>query len=167
MDAQIESLLKNDDEFETEIVQSLDYQDRTISCIGKLDRFLTKSEISRSVSLLINNTEVSTPRNENTNLEAGRQYQTTILTHMWKKWKEQYLLNIRSAHKLKSPLPQKCLKGGAIVLVEGTKKSKFLWDLGAIVSVFGAAADLFVPATLKHQRTVQTASTIAVFLRTL
>nr|XP_042900348.1 uncharacterized protein LOC122269764 [Parasteatoda tepidariorum] len=65
-----------------------------------------------------------------------KEYQATLLANLWKRWKERYLFNLRSAHNFTSPNLTKCLKVGDVVLMEGTTKSKLLWDIGIITKVF-------------------------------
>ncbi|GFY05667.1 integrase catalytic domain-containing protein [Trichonephila clavipes] len=61
-----------------------------------------------------------------------KQYQTTPLKHFWNKWKTQYLLDLKTVHHFKSPNIHKDVEIGDVVLVEGSSKSKLLWDLGTI-----------------------------------
>ncbi|XP_054717257.1 uncharacterized protein LOC129226651 [Uloborus diversus] len=65
-----------------------------------------------------------------------KQYQTTLLKHFWVKWKELYLLNLKTVHHFKSPNIHKEVKMNDVVLVEGTSKSKLLWDLGIVQETF-------------------------------
>ncbi|GBN98972.1 hypothetical protein AVEN_175343-1 [Araneus ventricosus] len=65
-----------------------------------------------------------------------KKYQTTLLKHFWIKWKEQYLLDLKTVHHFKSPNAHKELKIDDVVLVEGSSKSKLLWDLGTIQETF-------------------------------
>ncbi|GFS83914.1 integrase catalytic domain-containing protein [Nephila pilipes] len=62
-------------------------------------------------------------------------YQTTLLKHFWNKWKTQYLLDLKTVHHFKSPNIHKDVKVD-VVLVEGSSKSKLLWDLGTIQETF-------------------------------
>ncbi|GIY74830.1 reverse transcriptase [Caerostris darwini] len=50
-------------------------------------------------------------------------YQSRLLKQLWTKWKEQYLLQLRTAHIFTNPSSERNLKSGYIVLVEGLKKS--------------------------------------------
>ncbi|GFT50986.1 integrase catalytic domain-containing protein [Nephila pilipes] len=65
-----------------------------------------------------------------------KQYQTTLLKHFWNKWKTQYLLDLKTVHHFKSPNIHKDVKVDDVVLVEGSSKSKLLWDLGTIQETF-------------------------------
>ncbi|GBL72522.1 hypothetical protein AVEN_100588-1 [Araneus ventricosus] len=65
-----------------------------------------------------------------------KKYQTTLLKHFWIKWKEQYLLDLKTVHRFKSPNVHKEVKIDDVVLVEGSSKSKLLWDLGTIQETF-------------------------------
>ncbi|GFR10997.1 integrase catalytic domain-containing protein [Trichonephila clavata] len=63
-------------------------------------------------------------------LRRRKLYQTVPLRQLWTRWKEQYLLQLRTAHKFKVPNVRENLKSGDVVLVEGTTKSKLLCQLG-------------------------------------
>ncbi|GBN94576.1 hypothetical protein AVEN_251192-1, partial [Araneus ventricosus] len=62
-------------------------------------------------------------------------YQTKLLRHIWGKWKNNYLMQLRNAHNFVNSSPVRDLKKGEVVLLEGTTKSKFLWPLGVIEDV--------------------------------
>ncbi|GIX89748.1 hypothetical protein CDAR_245561 [Caerostris darwini] len=62
-------------------------------------------------------------------------YQSRLLKQLWTKWKDQYLLQLRTAHNFTNPSSERNLKSGDIVLVEGPKKSKLLWDMGVVEKV--------------------------------
>ncbi|GFQ93460.1 putative pao retrotransposon peptidase superfamily [Trichonephila clavata] len=62
-------------------------------------------------------------------------YQTKLLSQFWKKWKDNYLLNIRSFYHFPKPSVERNLRVGDVVILEGNTKSKFLWDLGRIAKV--------------------------------
>ncbi|GFR31573.1 DUF5641 domain-containing protein [Trichonephila clavata] len=55
-----------------------------------------------------------------------------LLRQLWTRWKEQYVLQLRTAHKFKILSVRENLKIGDVVLVESTAKSKQLWQLGRI-----------------------------------
>ncbi|GFQ88225.1 integrase catalytic domain-containing protein, partial [Trichonephila clavata] len=63
-------------------------------------------------------------------LRRRKLYQTVLLRQLWTRWKEQYLLQLRTAHKFKVPNVRENLKSGDDVLVEGTTKSKLFgsWE---------------------------------------
>jgi hypothetical protein len=62
-------------------------------------------------------------------------YQSRLLKQIWIKWKEQYLLQLRNFHNFVNPTSENNLKTGDIVLVEGPKKSKLLWDIGVVEEI--------------------------------
>ncbi|GBN23486.1 hypothetical protein AVEN_47070-1 [Araneus ventricosus] len=68
-------------------------------------------------------------------LNRRKLFQTKLLKQLWVKWKEQYLLMLKSAHNLANPSSYNNLKIGDIVLVEGASKSKLLWEMGVIHEV--------------------------------
>ncbi|GBM33304.1 hypothetical protein AVEN_274707-1, partial [Araneus ventricosus] len=68
-------------------------------------------------------------------LSRRKLFQMKLLKQLWVKWKEQYLLMLKSAHNLAKPSSYNNLKIGDIVLVEGTSKSKLLWEMGVIHEV--------------------------------
>ncbi|GIX87672.1 reverse transcriptase [Caerostris extrusa] len=69
-------------------------------------------------------------------LTRRKKYQSRLLKQLWTEWKEQYLLQLRTAHNFTNPSSERNLKSGDIVLVEGLKKSKLLWDMGVVKQVF-------------------------------
>lgn len=69
-------------------------------------------------------------------LTKRQEYQSRLLCQLWKRWKELYLLNLRTMNNMTSPSSVECIKKGDVVLLEGTSKSKFLWDLGVVKEVF-------------------------------
>ncbi|GBO05356.1 hypothetical protein AVEN_94134-1 [Araneus ventricosus] len=68
-------------------------------------------------------------------LSRRKLFQTKLLKQLWVKWKEQYLLLLKSAHNLANPSSYNNLKIGDIVLVEGASKSMLLWEMGVIHEV--------------------------------
>ncbi|KFM59687.1 hypothetical protein X975_13896, partial [Stegodyphus mimosarum] len=76
-------------------------------------------------------------KNSNRSYLMKRQvYQTRLLEHLWKRWKEQYLLDLRSAHHSDNLSHSKELKVGDVVLLEGSTKSKLLWKLGVVIELY-------------------------------
>ncbi|GBN00606.1 hypothetical protein AVEN_167529-1 [Araneus ventricosus] len=63
-------------------------------------------------------------------------YQTVLLKQLWRRWKEQYLLQLKTVNHFKTPSLHKNLKLNDVVLVEGNVKSKLLWELGVIKEIF-------------------------------
>ncbi|GBL82134.1 hypothetical protein AVEN_252335-1 [Araneus ventricosus] len=63
-------------------------------------------------------------------------YQTLLLKQLWRRWKEQYLLQLKTINHFKTPNLHKNLKLNYVVLVEGNVKSKLLWELGVIKEIF-------------------------------
>ncbi|GFV96921.1 integrase catalytic domain-containing protein [Trichonephila clavipes] len=63
-------------------------------------------------------------------------YRTLLLKQLWRRWKEQYLLQLNTANHFKTPSVHKNLKLNDVVLVEGNVKSKLLWALGIIKEIF-------------------------------
>ncbi|GFY06936.1 integrase catalytic domain-containing protein [Trichonephila clavipes] len=61
---------------------------------------------------------------------------TLLLKQLWRRWKEQYLLQLKTANHFKTPSVHKNLKLNDVVLVEGNVKSKLLWELGIIKEIF-------------------------------
>ncbi|GFT92031.1 integrase catalytic domain-containing protein [Trichonephila clavipes] len=60
----------------------------------------------------------------------------TLLKQLWRRWKEQYLLQLKTANHFKTPSVHKNLKLNDVVLVERNVKSKLLWELGIIKEIF-------------------------------
>ncbi|GFX06642.1 integrase catalytic domain-containing protein [Trichonephila clavipes] len=63
-------------------------------------------------------------------------YRTLLLKQLWRRWKEQYLFQLKTANYFKTPSVHKNLKLNDVVLVEGNVKSKLLWELGIIKEIF-------------------------------
>ncbi|GFV59973.1 integrase catalytic domain-containing protein [Trichonephila clavipes] len=63
-------------------------------------------------------------------------YRTLLLKQLWRRWKEQYLLQLKTANHFKTPSVHKNLKLNDVVLVEKNVKSKLLWELGIIKEIF-------------------------------
>ncbi|GFX47420.1 integrase catalytic domain-containing protein [Trichonephila clavipes] len=63
-------------------------------------------------------------------------YRTLLLKQLWRRWKEQYLLQLKTANNFKTPSVHKNLKLNDVVLVEGNVNSKLLWELGIIKEIF-------------------------------
>ncbi|GFU33236.1 integrase catalytic domain-containing protein [Trichonephila clavipes] len=63
-------------------------------------------------------------------------YRTLLLKQLWRRWKEQYLLQLKTANHFKTPSVHKNLKLNDVVLVEGNVKSKLLWELGITKEIF-------------------------------
>ncbi|GBM28328.1 hypothetical protein AVEN_229512-1 [Araneus ventricosus] len=80
-------------------------------------------------------------------LSRRKLFQTKLLKQLWVKWKEQYLLMLKSTYNLASPSSYNDLKIGDIVLVEGASKSKLLWEMRVIHEVI-TGRDGFVRACL-------------------
>ncbi|GFX30670.1 integrase catalytic domain-containing protein [Trichonephila clavipes] len=63
-------------------------------------------------------------------------YRTLLLKQLWRRWKEQYLLQLETVNNFKTPSVHKNLKLNDVVLVEGNAKSKLLWEFGIIKEIF-------------------------------
>ncbi|GBM58831.1 hypothetical protein AVEN_179368-1 [Araneus ventricosus] len=63
-------------------------------------------------------------------------YQTLLLKQLWRRWNEQYLLQLKTVNHFKTPSLHTNLKLNDVVLVEGNAKSKLLWELGVIKEIF-------------------------------
>ncbi|GFQ72529.1 uncharacterized protein TNCT_534251 [Trichonephila clavata] len=79
-------------------------------------------------------------------------YQTKLLSQFWKKWKDNYLLNIRSFHHFPKPSVERNLRVGDVVILEGNTKSKFLWDLGRIAKVMQGRDGLVRSCVVKTKK---------------
>ncbi|GFX76349.1 integrase catalytic domain-containing protein [Trichonephila clavipes] len=63
-------------------------------------------------------------------------YQTLLLKQLWRRCKEQYLLQLKTVNHFKTPSVHKNLKLNDVVLVEGNTKSKLLCEIGIIKEIF-------------------------------
>ncbi|GFR29766.1 DUF5641 domain-containing protein [Trichonephila clavata] len=79
-------------------------------------------------------------------------YETKLLSQFWKKWKDNYLLNIRSFHHFPKPSVERNLRVGDVVILEGNTKSKFLWDLGHIAKVMQGRDGLVRSCVVKTKK---------------
>ncbi|XP_054711322.1 uncharacterized protein LOC129220912 [Uloborus diversus] len=82
-------------------------------------------------------------------LRRRKEYQTKLLKNIWLKWKTQYLLDLRTVHRLDCSKEGKSLKIGDVVLLEGSNKNKFLWPLGIITELFKGRDGLVRACTVK------------------
>ncbi|GBN88089.1 hypothetical protein AVEN_250270-1 [Araneus ventricosus] len=64
-----------------------------------------------------------------------KRYQDLLVEQLWSKWKKQYIMDLRNAHALKNPNPQRNIAIDDVVLIEGDNKSKLLWRLGWVIQV--------------------------------
>ncbi|CAL1270780.1 unnamed protein product [Larinioides sclopetarius] len=71
---------------------------------------------------------------EKSSLLKRKRYQMLLLKQLWRRWKQQYLLDLRTAHSVKNPNSHAEFKVGD-VLIEGNTKNKLLWKLGKIERV--------------------------------
>ena len=56
-----------------------------------------------------------------------------IKDHFWKRWKGEYLLELRNAHRLKAKLPStEPIKLGDIVIIHDENKRRAFWNLGKV-----------------------------------
>ncbi|GBN80911.1 hypothetical protein AVEN_144971-1 [Araneus ventricosus] len=65
-----------------------------------------------------------------------KKYQNLLVKQLWSKWKKQYMMDLRNAHALKNPNPQRNIAIDDVVLIEGDNKSKLLWRIGRAIQVF-------------------------------
>ncbi|GBN49015.1 hypothetical protein AVEN_47405-1 [Araneus ventricosus] len=65
-----------------------------------------------------------------------KKYQDLFLKQLWSKWKKQYIMDLRNAHELKNPNPQRNIAIDDAVVIKGDNKSKLLWRLGRVIQVF-------------------------------
>ncbi|GFQ73834.1 DUF5641 domain-containing protein [Trichonephila clavata] len=79
-------------------------------------------------------------------------YQTKLLSQFWKKWKDNYLLNIRSFHHFPKRSVKRNLRVGDVVILEGNTKSKFVWDLGRIAKVMQGRDGLVRSCVVKTKK---------------
>ncbi|GBN70409.1 hypothetical protein AVEN_118910-1, partial [Araneus ventricosus] len=92
---------------------------------------------ARSDSTLpINFKEIITAGSSKLSLIKRKKYQDLLVKQLWSKWKKQYIMDLRNAHALKNPNPQRNMAIDDVVLIEGDNKSKLLWKLGRVIQVF-------------------------------
>ncbi|GIX89492.1 hypothetical protein CDAR_598081 [Caerostris darwini] len=89
---------------------------------------------NRPITYETNELEIFNKVVDRETLTRRKLYQSRLL-NSWTKWKDQYLLQLRTAHNFTNPSSERNLKSGDIVLVEGPKKSKLLWDMGVVEQV--------------------------------
>ncbi|GIX88930.1 DUF5641 domain-containing protein [Caerostris darwini] len=90
---------------------------------------------NRPITYETNELEIFNKVVDRETLTRRKLYQSRLLKQLWTKWKDQYLLQLRTAHNFTNPSSERNLKSGDIVLVEGPKKSKLLWDMGEVEKV--------------------------------
>lgn len=92
-----------------------------------------KEDLELPISLL--ELELESKNSFKNSLAKRKIYQVRLLKQLWVRWKNQYLLNLRNANHLKTPQVHENLKVGDVVLLEGSEKSKMLWDLAVIKEI--------------------------------
>ncbi|XP_035214828.1 uncharacterized protein LOC118188503 [Stegodyphus dumicola] len=63
-------------------------------------------------------------------------HQQILVERIWRKWRQDYLMNLKSAHHSKLVKTGTCLKKGTIVLVHEDKIPRLMWKMGIIMEVF-------------------------------
>ncbi|XP_054716905.1 uncharacterized protein LOC129226328 [Uloborus diversus] len=84
----------------------------------------------------INFAEIVENESKRSSLLKRKKYQSLLLRQLWIKWKQQYLLDLRTVHSLNNSNKQPALKIGDVVLIEEDSKNKLLWKLGKIERAF-------------------------------
>ncbi|XP_064482826.1 uncharacterized protein LOC135395636 [Ornithodoros turicata] len=69
-------------------------------------------------------------------LQARWKQQQLLLDRFWKRWKEEYLLQLRSAHMAKTSSRKPTLRVGDLVIVHNERLPRHLWKTGRITEVF-------------------------------
>ncbi|GBM05479.1 hypothetical protein AVEN_94768-1 [Araneus ventricosus] len=87
-------------------------------------------------TLPINFREIIAAGSSRLSLIKRKKYQDLLVKQLWSKWKKQYIMDLRNAHALKNPNPQRNMAIDDVVLIEGDNKSKLLWKLGRVIQVF-------------------------------
>lgn len=78
------------------------------------------------------------------------QYRKIIMEHFWKRWRSEYLLELRSAHRY--PVTNTCsLKVDDVVIVENNRASKLFWELGRIVETYPGTDGIVRACLVKQQ----------------
>lgn len=82
---------------------------------------------------------------------AGKfQYQKIIMEHFSKRWRSEYLLELRSAHRY--PVTNIfSLEVNEVVIVENNRASKSFWELGRIVETHPGADGIARACLVKQQ----------------
>ncbi|XP_008418940.1 uncharacterized protein LOC103471603 [Poecilia reticulata] len=62
-------------------------------------------------------------------------YRQRLMTNFWNRWRKEYLLDLRSAHRCDSPTPSN-LQVGDVVLIGEDKTPRQSWKLGRIEELF-------------------------------
>ncbi|GFQ66759.1 DUF5641 domain-containing protein [Trichonephila clavata] len=147
---------------EKEITASEEYQEKCLRICKRISRYLDKrtESLGESNNSLIQNENFSagySMRNQN----SVKLPKLTIekfagdpknWQEFWKKWKDNYLLNIRSFHHFPKPSVERNLRVGDVVILEGNTKSKFLWDLGRIAKVMQGRDGLVRSCVVKTKK---------------
>ena len=81
-------------------------------------------------------------------------YTETLLDHWWKRWRDDYLTELREYHKLKAKKQSLCPNDGDIVLIADDKTKRSQWKVGRITKLIRSKDDMVRSAELilKHSR---------------
>jgi hypothetical protein len=81
-------------------------------------------------------------------------YTETLLDHWWKRWRDDYLTELREYHKLKAQKQSLCPNDGDIVLIADDKTKRSQWKVGRITKLIRSKDDMVRSAELilKHSR---------------
>ncbi|XP_042146100.1 uncharacterized protein LOC121835717 [Ixodes scapularis] len=69
------------------------------------------------------------------NLARGWKYRNTVMNQFWRRWRSEYLLELRSAHIAK-PSNSSCIQTGDLVLLKDNRLPRHMWKLCRVNETF-------------------------------
>ena len=92
--------------------------------------------IGRRINSLPDISDSTVPRSNKRTLTKMFRYREQVLNHFWKRWRKEYLLELRSANMNISTGASSNFKIGDIVLIHEDKVPKHLWKCGRITELY-------------------------------
>ena len=90
--------------------------------------------------------------NDNDSLTNRFKYLSRIMSHFWKRWKHEYLVDLREFHRQKSNTAKCNISVGDVVLFQDEGKKRGLWKMGLIENLFTGQDGIVRGAAVRKSR---------------
>ncbi len=90
--------------------------------------------------------------NDNDTLTNRFEYLSRIMSHFWKRWKHEYLFDMREFHRQKSNTAKSNISVGDVVLIQDEGKKRGLWKMGLIKNLFTGQDGIVRGAVVRKSR---------------
>lgn len=94
--------------------------------------FLVGRRLTSLPPLVLDNNKIPATRLE---ITKRLKYREQILEKIWKRWRHDYLMELRSAHHAKNTVKKSEFKVGDVVIIHEDKVPRHMWNLGLIKEV--------------------------------